>query len=524
VRSSPVSRSRSRRHGVVAGLAAATLAVSTAVAVPAAADGSDSDSRKLQRAVTLTGMQRHLSALQGIADAHDGTRASGTSGYRASVDYVARQLRKAGYRPTVQAFEFPFFQELAPAQFSRVSPDATTYVNGTDFSIMSFSGSGTVEGAVVPVNVTIPPGEPGSSQSGCQAADFAGFRAGAVALIQRGTCTFGAKVSNAKAAGAAAVVIFNEGQPGRTDAIAGTLGGVSDLPVLGTTFALGAELYRLVQAGPPGSVVVKVATSTFSETRETYNVVAQTRKGRTDNVVMIGAHLDSVLEGPGINDNGSGSAAILEVARQLARESVKTNNAVRFAWWGAEESGLLGSEHYVASLTAAQREDIAAYLNFDMVGSPNYFRGIYDGDGDAFGLSGPPGSGALEEIFEKHFAGKGLPFEGTEFSGRSDYAAFIDNGIPAGGLFTGAEVLKTAEQAARYGGTAGVAFDPCYHEACDTLANVDTVALDTNADAIAHAVATLARDTSAVNGVSSKRKHHRGGEDDDEDEGHRKVA
>jgi Zn-dependent M28 family amino/carboxypeptidase len=218
---------------------------------------------------------------------------------------------------------------------------------------------------------------------------------------------------------------------------------------------------------------------------------------------MVGAHLDSVIEGPGINDNGSGSAALLEVAENLRK--LKPKNTIRFALWGAEEFGLLGSEYYVANLTEEQSDDIALYLNFDMVGSPNFFRGIYDGDGDAFGIPGPPGSAALEEQFEEFYAERGLAFEGTEFSGRSDYGPFIAVGIPAGGLFTGAEGIKTAAQAALYGGQAGVAFDPCYHQACDTFDNVSLDVLDVNADAIAAATLTWAKSTKNLGVGDSQR-------------------
>ena len=220
-----------------------------------------------------------------------------------------------------------------------------------------------------------------------------------------------------------------------------------------------------------------------------------------DNVVMVGGHLDSVIEGPGINDNGSGSAAILEIAEQM--EKVKPWNTVRFAWWGAEESGLVGSTFYVNSLAAAELDRIALYLNFDMVGSPNFVRFVYDGSGD-IGPTGPAGSAEIEDVFNGYFAANGLATEPTAFDGRSDYQAFINNGIPAGGLFTGAEGIKTAAQAAIYGGTAGAPYDPCYHQACDTFANNSNVVLDQMSDAIAHATITFAQNTSLVNGVPGK--------------------
>jgi Zn-dependent M28 family amino/carboxypeptidase len=236
---------------------------------------------------------------------------------------------------------------------------------------------------------------------------------------------------------------------------------------------------------------------------------------------MAGAHLDSVQDGAGINDNGSGSAALLEVALQLAEQSMTTTNTVRFAWWAAEESGLLGSEHYVDTLTAAETDDIALYLNFDMIGSPNCMFGVYDGDnsgGTAPAGFIPPGSAEIEDVFEAFYASRGLPFNDTEFSGRSDYGPFIAVGIPAGGLFTGAEGVKTPAQAVTYGGVAGAAYDPCYRQFCDNLrgdgqnvalynalredyvltGNVNNFAFDVNADAVATAVLTFAFDTSTL--------------------------
>jgi Zn-dependent M28 family amino/carboxypeptidase len=225
---------------------------------------------------------------------------------------------------------------------------------------------------------------------------------------------------------------------------------------------------------------------------------------------MIGAHLDSVTDGAGINDNGTGSAGELEVALQLAK--YRSRNKVRFAWWSAEEFGLLGSEHYVAQLPLEKQLDIALYLNFDMIGSPNFGRFIYDGDdSDATGAgAGPFGSAQIEKVFETYFDSKALTHEGTDFTGRSDYGPFIEAGIPSGGLFTGAEGIKTAAQAAKFGGTAGVAYDSCYHAACDNLGNVDRTVLDQNADAVAWAVGTFAVDTSAINGNTLAKRARRG--------------
>jgi Zn-dependent M28 family amino/carboxypeptidase len=475
--------------------------------------------------VTVDGILQHEHAFQAIADDNDDNRASGTAGYDASAAYVIGRLDPKYYDVTVQPFTFPFFQELAPTTFSQTAPAARTYQDGTDFAIMEYSGSGSVlDKAVVPTNdVLIPPGPTASSSnSGCEAADFAPASATEhqVALIQRGTCNFVVKAQNAQAAGYDAAIIFNEGQEGRTEVLNGTLGGPGvTIPVIGTTFAVGEELFLASEAR------ASISTSTRSETRQTSNVIAETKTGRSDRVAFAGAHLDSVPEGPGINDNGSGSATILEVAEEMGDLGITPRNKVRFAFWGAEESGLLGAEYYVSKLGSRQQKDIAVYLNFDMVGSPNYGRFIYDGDGSATPDAGPNGSATAEKIFEEYFASRNLATLPTAFDGRSDYGPFIEAGIPAGGLFTGAEDVKSAQEAALFGGVAGYAFDPCYHSPCDSFTpvadgadraayqalatayganiegNLNKKALDEMSDATAHAVLTFALTTSAVNGT-----------------------
>jgi Zn-dependent M28 family amino/carboxypeptidase len=233
--------------------------------------------------------------------------------------------------------------------------------------------------------------------------------------------------------------------------------------------------------------------ATTIEKKATRNVIAQTRTGDTANVVMAGAHLDSVPQGPGINDNGTGTAGLLELATRLGG-SPATRNAVRFAWWGAEEEGLLGSTAYVRDLPAEERPSIALYVNLDMIGSPNPGYLVYDGDdSDKVGAGpGPQGSATIEQVLLDQLRTTGVTPAGTDFDGRSDYGPFIEAGIPAGGLFTGAEETKTPEQAARWGGEAGKPYTPCYHQACDTLANVDRTALDRNVDALAGAIGRFA--------------------------------
>ena len=249
----------------------------------------------------------------------------------------------------------------------------------------------------------------------------------------------------------------------------------------------------------------EVVTQEFEFTSETdsvpfqatsKNVLAETLNGRDDWVVVVGAHLDSVVEGPGINDNGSGSATILEIAIQMAQLEIVPRNKVRFAWWGAEEVGLLGSTYYVEHLSELELENIALNLNFDMLASPNYVRFVTDGDGsDHFGLGGPPGSEVIEEVFLDYFADQGLttaPWVLVTDFGLSDHASFMNASIPAGGLFSGANGIKTEDEAAIFGGTAGVAYDACYHLACDSFNNTNLVALDELGDAAAHAVLTFA--------------------------------
>ena len=232
-------------------------------------------------------------------------------------------------------------------------------------------------------------------------------------------------------------------------------------------------------------------------TRSRYNVLAETVEGDPNNIIMVGAHTDSVAAGPGINDDGSGTVGILEVARQLSNFSIE--NKVRFGWWSGEEEGLLGSKYYVKNLTAAELRKVKAYLNFDMIASPNYQFGIYDGDGGDFNITGPQGSGDIETLFQDFYRGKDLNYTSVPFDGRSDYDPFIKVEIPAGGVVTGAEKNKTQEGAAEFGGTAGIAFDPNYHSSRDTVANLNFEAFLINAKAIAHSVATYAESFDSLN-------------------------
>jgi len=471
----------------VALLAAAGLAFTT---IPASAGPAKQQSlpdgpqlaRQLVKNVGITAVNRHLIALQRIADRNGGHRAAGSPGYDASAEYIATKLEAAGF--IVDRQEFPFIYDEGQG--------AALTVDGTEVDVhrMTFSQS-TPEGGVTAPLVVVPV----DATPGCEITDYDGLGAeGKIVLVSRGACSFGQKSVVAGEAGAAGVLIYNN-VPG---ALNGTLGTPSEgaAPAGGISQEDGTTL-----AGQAGAEVT-LDLQGFSEPRTTYNVIAETRKGRADNVVMAGAHLDGVTEGAGINDNGTGSAALLETALQLGSKP-KAGNKVRFAWWGAEELNLVGSTYYVQNLDFEEQLNIALYLNFDMIGSPNAGYFIYDGDNsDGVGAGpGPYGSGQIEGAFESYFEATGVPTEGTDFSGRSDYGEFILQGIPAGGLFTGAEVPKTQAQADKWGGVAGQAYDPCYHGACDNLGNVDRVALERNSDALAWVIGSYAISTEDINGV-----------------------
>jgi Zn-dependent M28 family amino/carboxypeptidase len=481
----------------------ASLAVVVALGVVTGATVASADpiseSQGFRKAVTVEGIREHQQALQQIADANGGTRAVATPGYDASVDYVVARAEAAGYVVSLDEFTYvETFTEGSPPELEELAPEPQIFVAGSrpafDGDFVSFTGSGEVTAPVQGVDLVLPPGEAANtSTSACEVEDFAGFVPGNIALIQRGTCPYVQKATMAQEAGASGIILFNEGQLGRT-AVPNNLPlgaeGVH-IPGVGTSFAVGVDL------NDPGTVA-RVKTEVLEELGQSVNVIAETPGGDPNRTVVIGAHLDSVPAGPGINDNGSGSGGILEIAEVYAAQQRTPRNKLRFMWYGAEEIGLVGSTKYVESLTQDEKDDILVMLNFDMIGSPNFARYVYDGDG-TIGPEGPTGSGFIEDVFVDYFASQGLFNEPTAFDGRSDYGPFIADGIPAGGLFTGAEVPKTPAQVLQYGGIAGAQLDPCYHTACDTFAGtgdgpdatapgLGLVALDQMSDATAHAV------------------------------------
>ncbi len=452
-----------------------------AVPVTPASAVDNINSYQLTKAVTVNGILGHARALQRIANANDGNRAAGTPGYEASARYVERVLVRAGYDVTWQPFEFAYEEETTPTSFVQTAPAEEDYAAIR----MTYSGNGSVTGSVEEIDPA-----PFPSTSGCEASDFAGFTAGAIALVHRGTCPFAQKAVNAEAAGAAGVVVANAGEADPETPLNGTLGeaGIVDIPVVGVSQAAGEQIAAAADGGE-----FSLNVDVLAEQRTTWNILADSPTGDPARTVVVGAHLDSVGEGAGINDNGSGTATILEIAEEMSELGVQNRQRIRFAFWGAEELGLLGAEHYVANLSDTELDQTYANLNFDMLGSKNYVPFVYDGDGSAFGTAGPPGSDAIETVFTDYLQKRAGGSVETAFDGRSDYGPFIAAGIPAGGLFSGAEEIKTEEQAATFGGTAGEAYDDCYHTPCDDISSLNTDALAELGDAAAHATYVMAR-------------------------------
>jgi Zn-dependent M28 family amino/carboxypeptidase len=440
-------------------------------------------------------VQYHQLMLQRIADENNGNRYPGTPGFEQSVKYVKGWLEFSGYKPVIQEFDLPIYRDLSAPVLNQVTPDSVIYPpdvsNG--FMTIGYSGSGNITADVQPVNLIIPmaaDNPPNTCTSGCETADFTGFVPGRIALLQRGGCSFGIKAANAQAAGAAGVIIMNEGQPDRTDAVRSTLGSHNiTVPVVSLNYNIGVELYNLINIGMPVSVNLKVDGTL--DTLKTFNIIADTPRGDDNHTIVVGAHLDSVSNGPGINDNGSGSSAILEVACKIGLMHIEPARKVRFIFFSAEEEGLLGSEYYVSHLSSEELAKISMYLNFDMLASPNYVRYVYDDDGSDSPNPGPPGSEQIEKLFNDYFALKSLPTDPTAIGGSSDHGPFADRNIPVGGIYSGSSEIKSIEQVMKYGGTAGEHCDPNYHTPSDTEANLNYIIEEQMLKAIAYSVSTF---------------------------------
>jgi Zn-dependent M28 family amino/carboxypeptidase len=508
---------------LVASSVAAVTANSTGVdAVDCATQVNDTVA-KLVPCITTSDLWDHMVQFQAIADANPGpdghaSRNSGEPGYKASAEYVAQVMKEAGYNVTIQTYTFPYFAFTAIPTFSEDSPTARTFVLDTDFS--AGPAAGTVTGKTVQAvgGIIIPPTATPSSASGCTAADFAGFVAGNVALVQRGTCTFGTKALNAQAAGASGIIIFNEGNPGRTDAFGGILTDAAGnpvsptIPVMFTSFAVGSSLFDETNSATPPVVSIDVRAVSNPNALD-YNVIAESKGGDKNHVVVVDAHLDAIY-GAGMLDNASGSATILDIAQQM--KNVTPRNKLRFIWFGGEELGLLGSTYYVNNLSSNDLSHIGYDLDADVTATPNYVIGVLDpAAGNLFGrqvISTFPNrvyksSTVARDQAIAYFDSVGLNHELFSPDG-TDAFSFNQVGIPASGLLTGQDCCKNAGDVALFGGSLGnfegnvPSFDGgCVDNPfrwCDNLSNNDPNVLTFMSKAFATMVVQMAFDTKVM--------------------------
>jgi Zn-dependent M28 family amino/carboxypeptidase len=444
----------------------------------------------LQAKVSLDGTMVHLQELQDIADANGGTRVAGSPGYDASVEYVAKALRDKGFDVQTPEFEMAIFS---------VGKQSLS-VNGkpVEAHVIDFSGASPAEGATGRFVVVS-----GDGAKGCEARDYNGLDVtGAVVMVDRGDCDLADKADVATERGAVALVVAN-------DVEEKVFSGVMDerdeieIPVLSVNKPEGDRL-----RSETGTATVVAEASVEQVT--TRNVIAQTKTGATDNVVMVGAHLDSVKEGPGINGNGTGVATVLETALQMG-PSPEVANTVRFGFWGGEEQGLFGSIDYVNSLDVEALKDIALYLNFDMMASPNTCYFTSDANQSLppdpeldFDQLIPEGSPGIERTLVDTIEKAGKTPQELPFDGRSDYDGFTRVGIPAGNFDTGYDSIKTPEQVKLWGGTADQQCDPNYHTAKDTIENINRDALALSGGVIGYVVGLYAQDEGGRNGVPAR--------------------
>src|SRR6266576_5109599 len=529
-----------RRHSWLALFCAAVagglLAAPSASAItPAQCDARANDTpSKLIECIQSADLWNHMKAFQKIANQNPGpdghpSRNSGEPGYMASVDYVAARMRAAGYDVTIQPYKFLYYAYLGTPTFREVSPTAHIYTLNGDWG--PGQSTGTANAAIQPVGGIIMPPDPNgsTSTSGCTSADFAGFTVGRIALIQRGGCNFGVKVLNAKDAGATGVIIFNEGNPGRTDLLIGSMVDaagnpfVPTIPVAFTAFAGGSALLDQYRTGPAPVMNITI-NAIVDANRDDWNVVAESKGGDKNHVVVVDAHLDAIY-GAGMLDNASGSATILDVAEKM--KNVQPLNKLRFIWFGGEELGLLGSAYYVNNLSSSQASHIGYDLDADVTATPNYTIGVLDPAGpDLF--SGVVTSTFPNRVYKAstiardqaitYFNSIGLNHELFSPVG-TDAFSFNAVGIPASGLLTGQDCCKNQHEVDLFGGYLGnfegniPSFDGgCVDNAflwCDNLSNNDPNVLTFMTKAFASMTVQMAFDTkvmSASNNVVYKKK------------------
>jgi hypothetical protein len=477
-----------------------TVAAVTAIAVTALTSCSSPAStpatnlpRDMAGKVTADGMYTHLRKFQEIADANRGSRSEGTPGYDASVDYVVKVLKDKGF--DVQTPEFDRLDRTEGG-------NPTLTVSGRGYHVDQAS-----------LLVPTPPGGLNAitlrpqKAPGCTAEDYGTASVkGAIAVVDDTGCSVADKQNTAVAKGAVGLLVVSA--PGTSGSPAGlfTPGYYQQLTVpVGVIGNDGDAALRRTNAP------VRLVLDSKPVMAKSRNVVAQTKSGDAKNLVLAGAHLDSTPHSPGINDDGSGVAALLEAASALGGQPGITN-AVRFVFWGSEAEG---PTKYVRGLARDQLDDIAMYLGVDMLGSPNAGYFTYDGDQsgqpnpDIPSQTVPAGSAGVERTLAGYLNLGGVRPADMPLSRTADYAAFLAAGIPIGGLTTGWSQRKTPVQARLWGGQAGVAFDPNYHTARDAIDNVDRKALAVMGQALAFAVGTYAQSVDGVNGVPPRDQRHR---------------
>jgi Zn-dependent M28 family amino/carboxypeptidase len=481
---------------------------------------------KLVNCVNKKDLWSYMVKFQQIADANPGpdghpSRNSGEPGYKASADYVASVMRAAGYDVKLQEYKFHYFSFVGTPVMREESPTPQSFQVGTDFNPGQVAGSATAK--VQPAGGIVVPATPTpSSASGCQAADFAGFTPGNIALIQRGTCTFAQKVANAEAAGASAVVIFNEGNPGRTGLFSGSLSGNETIPVLFTPYAVGTQL--LAQYTPGSGPVLTVDVKLIDDpNRSDWNVIADSKGGDPNNVLVVDAHLDAIY-GAGMLDNASGSATILDIAQQL--KNTNTRNKLRFIWFGGEELGLLGSDYYVNTLPADELAKIKFDLDADVTATPNYVAGVLDPK-DGVNLFGrTPGTPMSPSIWTPSAIGRDFGIDYLNSIGKNhilfsadgtDAFMFQQAGIPASGVLTGQDCCKLASDVALFGGyegnfegtvpgTDGGCVDNPFRW-CDNLSNNDPEVLTWMSKTFANMVGHMAYDRQVFDSTQNSGGH-----------------
>ncbi|HEX6127646.1 MAG TPA: M20/M25/M40 family metallo-hydrolase [Candidatus Limnocylindria bacterium] len=446
-----------------------------AASAPVASDGATPfplPSIDLGGEIAPEAVTRHLEALARIASDNGGIRTSGTPGYEASVEYVAGELRAIGWVVETPEFRLPTFRELPGATLQVVG--GPTFTAGDDLHAMIYSADGEVTAEVATVGFEDSAG--GRGDQGCDADDWDEFPAGSIALTPPGPCLRRDTVEHAQEAGAVGLVVANPAWEAG-EALRPTLlfpDGIG-IPVISAIGEVGEALEDVADDGTE----VRISVDTEIGTATVRNVVAQ--HGGDGPVVMLGAHLDSVLDGPGLNDNGSGVAAVLEIAHLLA--DAGHPGTIRVALWAGEEFGLHGSRAYA---TGGNLGDVAAYLNLDMLGSVNGVPMVYRNSGS------PQGSQAISDFLIAWLRQAGVPAEPEDLGTGSDHYFFAEAGIPIGGIFSGATEEVSEEQAAATGGSQGDPMDPCYHRSCDTVGNVDAERVAVYAQAAAAAAALLA--------------------------------